>query len=87
MTKPRVSRRGVYYDLKLSPYEYTTPYGDCFKFSSKKRLEIYTRDVLKEICRMEKQLTRYGLDKLLPDEILNLIYRAVYKSFYRHIEE
>ncbi len=40
---PDVSRRGVYYNLEISPWEYKTPHGDILKFSSKKKLEIFTR--------------------------------------------
>lgn len=86
MTEPTRSRRGVYYDLSKSPYEYHTPYGDLFKFSSKKKLEIYTRDVPKEVDRMKGVLTRTELDKLLPDEIVTLLYRTVYQGFYRSVE-
>lgn len=80
------SRRGVYYDLTKSPYEYESPYGDLFKFSSQKKLEIYTRDIEKEVDRMTKTLERHGLGDYLPAEIIQLIYRAVFRSFYRKIE-
>ena len=82
----RVSRRGVYYDLTLSPYEYESPYGDIFKFSSEKRLQIYTRDVVKEIKRVDDLFARHGLVKLVPCEIIDLVKRTVYKSFYRQVE-
>lgn len=84
--QPKVSRRGVYYDLNLSPYEYHSPYGDLFKFSSQKKLDMYTRDIVKEIDRIERVFSRHGLQNYLPDEILQLILRAVYQSFYSHIE-
>lgn len=80
------SRRGVYYDLTISPYEYKTPYGEIFKFSSKKKLEIYTRDIPKEIIRFEKFLTRNTLMAQLPCEIIQLLYKAVYKALYSYIE-
>ena len=86
MTEPIKSRRGVYYDLDKSPYEYTTPYGDLFKFSSKKKLEIYTRDIDKELERVNKFVKRNELERFIPDEIKLLIKRAVYKSFYKKIE-
>lgn len=86
MNENKVSRRGVYYDLTLSPYEYTTPYGDIFKFSSKKKQEIYTRDIVKEIERMEKIIMRYDLHHFIPDELIQLILKCVYRSFYRKIE-
>lgn len=86
MPEPAKSRRGVYYDLNLSPYEFETPYGDVFKFSSKKKLEIYTRDVPKEIDRLTKLLDRHALINLLPREIVGLLYRKVYVAFYRKTE-
>ena len=81
-----VSRRGVYKDLSLSPYEFTSPYGDLFKFSSQKKLEIYTRDIEKEIDRVSKFINRQGLDDLIPPEIILMLYRYTYKGFYRNVE-
>lgn len=83
---PKKSRRGVYYDLSESPYEYKSPYGDLFKFSSQKKLEIYTRDVDKEIKRVNDLFDRHELAKLVPVEIVDLIRRAVYRSFYKRVE-
>lgn len=85
--KPRVSRRGVYYDLSLSPYEYKSPYGDLFKFSSKKRLDIYERDIDKELERVDTALDRNGLVRMLPYELIALIRRTCYRAFYRKIEK
>ena len=82
----RVSRRGVFYDLTLSPYEFTSPYGDIFKFSSQKKLEIYTRDVMKELKRVDDALDRHDLRELLPEEVVDLIKRYVYTAFYGQIE-
>lgn len=81
-----VSSRGVYYDLTKSPYEFKSPYGDLFKFSSKKKLEIYTRDIVKELNRVEALLNRHDMINFLPCEIIQLILRAVYQSFYRKVE-
>ena len=86
MSQPIKSRRGVYYDLTKSPYEFKTPYGDLFKFSSQKKLEIYTRDITKELERVDKLIERHELVEFIPEEILQLIYRGVYRSFYRTIE-
>ena len=80
------SRYGVYYDLEASPYEYRTPYGDVFKFRSAKKLEMYTRDAPKEIERMDSIIDRNELREFLPDEIIRLLHRTVYRSFYRKIE-
>lgn len=82
----KISSRGVYYDLTISPYEYASPYGDNFKFSSKKKLEIYTRDIIKEIKRVDDLIARHNLTELIPSEIVDLIKRAVYRSFYKQVE-
>lgn len=87
MGDTKVSARGVYYDLELSPYEYHTPYGDLFKFPSRKKLDMYTRDIKKETERLSKALNRNGLYNHLPDEIISLLYRACYRSLYWHIVE
>lgn len=86
MTEPTVSRRGVYYDLTKSPYEYESPYGDVFKFSSKKKLEMYARDINKEVLRLDKAIKRNDLHKWIPLEIHQMLERLVYKSFYKKIE-
>lgn len=86
MTDVIKSRRGVYYDLTHSPYEYRTPYGECFKFSSKKKLEIYTRDIPKEVEKLEKIITRNDMQSFLPDEIVQLLIKTVYQSFYKVVE-
>lgn len=77
------SRRGVYYNLNESPYEYETPYGDLLKFSSKKKLEIYAREIDKELTRLDKTFEKTGAKDFLPGEIVQLIYRATYRGFYK----
>ena len=84
--QPVKSRRGVFYDLTASPYEYKTPYGDVFKFSSAKKLEIYTRDVELELRRVRNVLMRNNLCEFIPVEIKQLIFRCVYRSFYHVVE-
>lgn len=86
MERPAVSARGVYYDLSLSPYEFTSPYGDSFKFSSAKKLEMYTRDVPNEIKRVDNLVARHGLEDFVTDECRAMMYRAMYLAFYRKIE-
>ncbi len=81
------SRRGVYYDLNASPYEYKSPCGDVFKFSSAKRLEIYSRDIPRELERLEKILGRYQIRESVPGEIVTLLERMVYKAFYNQVEK
>lgn len=86
MTNPPKSRRGVYYDKSKSPYGFTTPYGDNFKFRSKKKLEIYTRDIQKELEKLDKIIEKNDLNDYIPDEIIRLLRRTVYMTFYRKIE-
>lgn len=86
MSDVPVTRRGVYKDLSLSPYEYKSPYGDIFKFSSAKRLEMYRRDIPKELEKLEKLLARNDMQNWLPDEIIQLLTNVVYRSFYRKVE-
>ena len=85
MGKTPVSRRGVYRDLSLSPYEYESPYGDLFKFPSQKKLEIYARDVENEIAKINKALDRLEMREHLPFEIVMMLHRLVYHGFYRKV--
>ena len=85
MGKPSVSRRGVYRDLSLSPYEYQSPYGDLFKFPSQKKLEMYARDIEKEIERINKAIDRLHLDHYLPGEIILMLQRYTYRALYRQM--
>ena len=85
MSETPVSRYGVYRDLSLSPYEYQTPYGDLFKFPSEKKLEIYAREIHKEIDRVTKLLDRLQLEDYIPKEIIHLLYRSTYKAMYRKV--
>lgn len=83
----KISRRGVYYDLSLSPYSFTNGYGDIFKFSSEKKLEIYTRDVPKEVERLHKLIERHNLKNFIPEEIVVILERGIYNSFHSKIEK
>lgn len=87
MERPVRSRRGVYYDLTESPYEYTSPYGDSFRFASQKKLDMYTRDVKTELERVEKVMEKTGIVEKLPAEILQLIRRAAYQAYYCKFED
>lgn len=86
MERPVKSVRGVYYDLTKSPYEFNSPCGDCFKFSSAKKLEMYTRDAPKEIARVEALVARHGMGDFITEDCRKLLHRAMYKAFYRKIE-
>lgn len=85
MGDTKVSRYGVYRDLTASPYEYKSPYGDLFKFPSKKKLDIYTRDIQTEKERIAKAIDRLGLGDYVPPEIVHLLFRSTYKALYRKI--
>ena len=82
----KISRRGVYYDLNISPYEYKTSYGDLFKFSSEKKLNIYTRDVVKEMKRVDDLFDRHELREFVPPEIIDLVKREMTRVFYKQVE-
>jgi len=68
MTKPGVSRRGIYYNLEISPYSFTTPCGDIFKFSSPKKLEIYVRRLNELNRKIDKIVNEY-------EEILGIFWK------------
>ena len=57
--KPYVSARGVYYELEHSPYRYTSPSGECFVFSSQKKLDIYTRELNELKEKINKVIEKY----------------------------
>lgn len=80
------SRRGVYYDLTKSPYEFTTPYGDIFKFKSQKKLDIYTREINKELLRVRQLAERHNLKKYVPAVSYEDFERGIYRSLYKHVE-
>lgn len=86
MEQPIVTARGVYRDLSMSPYEYKSPYGDLFKFKSKKKLEIYSRDIEKELKRVDALVTRHGLEDFMQQDAREMIYAAMYRAFYRKVE-
>lgn len=65
MVNKKISARGVYYDLELSPYEYTDDLGNIFKFSSEKKLDMFVKrvELKKEQWYKEKsQLVKLGYD-------------------------
>lgn len=85
MKEGAVSRYGVYRDLSQSPYVYESPYGDSFKFPSQKKLDIYTREIQKEMDQVGKLLNRLHLEDYIPGEIVQLLYRSTYEALYRKV--
>lgn len=86
MSDIEISRRGVYYDLEKSPYEYRTPYGDSFKFSSEKKLQMYTRQITAEMSRIHKVFDKHKLLNYLSDSAHEAIISAIYRSYYDSFE-
>lgn len=50
------SARGVYYNLEKSPYEYEDDYGNIFKFSSEKKLEMFIKRLALTLKRVDKEI-------------------------------
>jgi hypothetical protein len=81
---PIKSARGVYYDLQASPYTFFVC-GEIFKFSSKKKLEIFTRELPKRIDQVQrnyKQLEKilgsdYQMSKKIEKRIATLLYESI----------
>lgn len=80
------SQRGVYYDLTQSPYEYRTSYGDTLKFRSAKKLEIFERELPRELSRLQNLIDRNDLRDFLPVEVVQLLRRKITGALYRRIE-
>lgn len=83
MDKP-VSRRGVYRDLSLSPYEFITPYGDIFKFPSKKKMDVYARQIALEMEKVLEALVKRDVLGRLTDESILDLERKLYIAVYEH---
>lgn len=88
MVDKKISARGVYYDLDISPYEYTDDIGNTFKFSSEKKLDMFIErlETKKDVWYKEKsRLAKMGYDfnKSYDNNLKNLpkiVYNAmIYK--------
>ena len=79
------SRRGVYYDLELSPWEFITPRGGIFKFSSETKLRVYTRAALEKMGEVNKMIDKHGMRDFISDELMKDIYTAVCWTVYREV--
>ena len=80
----KVSERGVYYDLSLSPYAYEHPYNETiYKFQSAKKLDMYIKHIAIERVRFQKIIAK--LDFLTTDEKLDINFhmeRRIYDKVY-----
>ena len=86
MTKPAISRKGVYYNLDLSPYKYVTPFGKEFRFSSKKKLEIYQREIDEQMRRLDKFIHRNNLKHCMDADIYVYLSKLCYEGLYEKVE-
>lgn len=82
-----ISRRGVYYDLSLSPHVHTSACGDVFKFSSAKKLEIFERELPKELEKLDKIIERNTLQDWIPTEFVAYFKRQITTALYKRIED
>lgn len=81
-----VSRRGVYYDLNQSPHVHTSACGDIFRFSSAKKLEIFERELPKELEKLDKIIARNALQDWIPPEFVFYFKRQITGALYKRIE-
>lgn len=76
-----VSRRGVFYNLDKSPYVIHT-YGLCLKFSSCKKMEIFTRKYNENIQVISKCFDKVysitGINFKLTDSIRKIVLNYLY---------
>jgi hypothetical protein len=85
MESPIKSRRGVYYDRSKSPYEFNA-YGLLFKFSSRKKLDMFSRELPIRLMRAEKDLSRLSDFTKLHYEINDSLKRRIAQKLYSDIE-
>lgn len=87
MRDTRISARGVYYDLSISPYVYRSPYGEIFKFSSRKKLEMYSRKIAEFKNKLEQHLSFFKDDESSwKDPARDITMKAYYKKLYNEVE-
>lgn len=88
MKDKTISTRGVYYDLEKSPYIYEDKLGNTFRFSSKKKLEMFENRVKakeKDFENEKARLKKLGYDIVKDYEsnidcLPKLVYNAmIYK--------
>lgn len=86
MAAEYISRNGVYYDLNRSPYKFVTPHGKVYRFSSKKKLEIFERDIVAQLRRVDKFLHRNYIDGIVDECVRADLYRESYEGLYKKVE-
>ena len=68
---PSISARGVYYDLGKSPYKFVYK-GLVLKFSSKNKLDVFTKRFNAGKIKIDIFCETYGLDKWKDEATKNL---------------
>jgi hypothetical protein len=80
----------------MSPYEYKMPYGGIFKFSSNKKLEIFSRELPKRIDKVEKNydvlqaiagFEEWSMSRKVLENIATLLYWEVEGKWPNTVEE
>lgn len=82
---PDVSVKGYYYNLDISPYVWTSPYGDLFHLPSRKRVEMMEKRVPLALRRLEKLLDAHDLRKVLPPEMPAMLGRFIVQAVYDEV--
>lgn len=77
-----VSAKGYYYNLDISPYEWTSPYGDVYRMPSRKRAEMMDARVAEETERLHKYLDRSNLRGVIQPEIVTLLHKTLIQIVY-----
>ena len=86
METPQISKRGVYYDLTVSPYVYKMTLGGILQFSSKKKLEIYTRELAIRKKLIKKTFEKVGVILNTPMLVTEKTVSQIELTLYREVE-
>lgn len=83
--RPDVSVKGYYYNLDISPYVWTSPYGDSFHLPSAKKMEMMGKRVPKALHRLEKLLDAHDLREVLPPDLERMLARFIIQAVYEEL--
>lgn len=74
-----VSKRGVYYNLEMSPYKYVYK-GETFKFSSLTKLTSYLRKVKTKLNDINKNDFENLANNNLYEQLVDNVYKTTYNE-------
>lgn len=83
--RPDVSVKGYYYNLDISPYVWTSSYGDSFHLPSAKKMEMMEKRVPKALHRLEKLLDAHDLREVLPPDLERMLARFIIQAVYEEL--